>query len=98
VAALSATARTLAGPGIFLTDKSGRGLVYEVVSGSTPDVCITVINVGLAEIRVVAAGSPEGSKFKSETTRGQCFAAPSQIELKCDSGRRCEAAWRVDVQ
>jgi len=98
VTALSATARTIAGPGLFLTDNSGRGLVYEVVTGSTPDVCITVSNVGQAEIRVVASNSPEGSKFKSETTRGQCFAAPDRIELICDGGHRCEAAWRIDMQ
>jgi hypothetical protein len=96
--ALSATARTLAGPGLFVSDDNGAGLVYEVVSGTGPDICITLTNAGRSDIRVVAAGSPEGAKFKPQTTRGQCFAAPSRIDLICDSSFSCQAAWRVDVQ
>ena len=98
VNALTATARTIAGPGLFLTDNDGGGLVYEVVSGTGPDVCITLTNVSRSDIRVVAAGSPEGAKFKFRTTRAQCFAAPARIDLICDSGFGCQAAWRIDVQ
>ncbi|MBW2423416.1 MAG: hypothetical protein JRG86_04170 [Deltaproteobacteria bacterium] len=98
-AALSAMAAgdsTIAGPGLFTIDNDGRGNVYRVISGAPFDVCITVRN--LARTGRVAITAPgEGSvNVRPNATRALCYAAPSEIRLKCEDTRSCNAVWRVD--
>lgn len=93
---LAAGAQTLGGPGNF-SDEVGQGnLVYEVSTGTAPDVCITVRNLSAGKIDVVATGAT-ATEVGVGRTRTACYGAPSQISLRCDQ-RACAGVWRVDRQ
>jgi hypothetical protein len=96
LAAMAAGDNTIAGPGVFTDDNDGRGNVYRIVSGPPLDVCITVRNLarnGKVSINVPAESSVN---VRTNATRTLCYAAPSEIRLKCEDTRSCSAVWRVD--
>jgi hypothetical protein len=93
---LAAGAQTLGGPGNF-SEGVGQGtLVYEVLTGTAPDVCITVRNLSAGKIDLVATGATT-TEVGVGRTRTACYGAPSQISLRCDQ-RACAGVWRVDRQ
>jgi len=96
LAGLAGGAQTLGGPGTFADDADQGNLVYEVLTGAAPDVCITVRNLASGKIDVIATGATtvEVAVGRSRTA---CYAAPAQISLRCDQ-RACAGVWRVDRQ
>jgi hypothetical protein len=94
LAALAAGGQTIGGPGSFVASGGENSLVYEVLSGPAPDVCITVRNLSSADVQVIVSGAA-GVEVGLNRTRAACYAAPTQIGLRCGSGA-CAAAWRVD--
>ena len=93
---LAAGAQTLGGPGNFADDANEGSLVYEVSTGPTPDVCITVRNLSNGKIDVAATGATL-VEVGVGRTRTACYGAPTQISLRCDQ-RACAGVWRVDRQ
>src|SRR5262245_34324284 len=93
---LGTGANTVGGPASF-SDISGSGLpVFEVQSGPAPDVCITVRNLSLGDVKVLATGAQD-VVVDARRTRTSCFGAPATTTLRCDN-RSCAAVWRVDRQ
>jgi hypothetical protein len=93
---LAAGAQTLGGPGNFADDANEGTLVYEVSTGPTPDVCITVRNLSNGKIDIAATGATL-VEVGVGRTRTACYGAPTQISLRCDQ-RACAGVWRVDRQ
>ena len=96
LAALAAGGQTIGGPGSFTAIAGENSLVYEVLGGAALDVCITVRNLSNADVQVIVSGA-DGVEVDVNRTRAACYAAPTQISLRCSSGAgACAAAWRVD--
>ena len=93
---LAGGAQTLGGPGTFSDDADQGNLVYEVVTGAAPDVCITVRNVSPGTVSVSVSGASTVNVSVGRT-RTSCYAAPTRISLRCED-RACAAVWRVDHQ
>ena len=94
LAALAAGGTTIGGPGSFVASGGENNLVYEVLGGAASDVCITVRSLSTANVQVIVAGA-NAVEIGLNRTRTACYAAPTQISLRCDTGA-CAAAWRVD--
>jgi len=95
LATLGTGAQTIGGPGTF-SDIAGESLsVYLVSTGPTPNVCITVRNPSLGDVKIRASGTEV--QVDARRTRTACFGAPVAIELRCID-RSCAAVWRVDEQ
>jgi len=93
---LGTGAQTIGGPGTF-SDIVGDGLpVYQVSTGPAPDVCITVRNLSVGNIKVIGTGATE-VLVDGRRTRTACFGAPTEITLRCDQ-TSCAGVWRVDQQ
>ena len=93
---LAAGAQTLGGPGNFTDGANQSKRVYEVLTGPTPDVCITVRNLSAGQIEINATGATK-VEVGVNRTRTACYGAPTQIILNCDQ-RACSGVWRVDRQ
>ena len=98
LAALGAADGTLAGPGT-MRQPSGdnQAHIYRVISGAPPDVCVTVLNIGTAPVRIVVPGETETGSAIPGATVTRCFAAPAEIDLRCNDDEICDAVWRVDA-
>ena len=99
LAAIGTSDRTIAGPGT-MRQPGGDDVahVYRVQSGTVPDVCITVLNVGSsAPVRIVVPNEPETGSAIPGATVTRCFAAPALIDLRCADNEVCDAVWRVDA-
>jgi hypothetical protein len=92
---LGAGTNTIAGPGALTRDDSGRGRVYQVISGEAPDVCITVQNNGGNDVQIQVPDE-SSSSIQSNSTGARCYAAPTEITLRCSRTSRCSAVWRID--
>lgn len=98
LAALGTADGTLAGPGT-MRQPSGdnRANIYRVVSGAVPDVCVTVLNIGTAPVRILVTGEAETGSAIPGATITRCFAAPAEIDLRCTDNEICDAVWRIDA-
>jgi len=96
LAAMAAGDSTIAGPGVFTIDNDGRGNVYRVASGAPLDVCITVRNLARNGRVSIVVPAESSVNVRTDATRTLCYAAPSEIRLKCEDTRQCSAVWRVD--
>jgi len=94
--AMAAGDSTIAGPGVFTIDSDGRGNVYRIASGAPLDVCITVRNLARKGRVSIVVPAESSVNVRTDATRTMCYAAPSEIRLKCDDTRSCNAVWRVD--
>jgi hypothetical protein len=94
LAALAAGAQTIGGPGSFVASGGENSLIYEVQGAPAPDACITVRNLSTANVQVIVAGA-DTVEIGLNRTRAACYAAPTQIILRCESGA-CAAVWRID--
>lgn len=87
---------TIAGPASLTRDDSGRGRIYEVVSGEAPDVCITVQNLGGNDVSIQVPDEPSAGNIQAGSTAARCYAAPTEISLRCSRTSRCNVVWRID--
>jgi len=98
LAALGTADGTLAGPGTMRQDSGdNHAHVYRVISGVAPDACVTVLNLGTAPVRIVVPGESETGSAIPGATITRCFAAPAEIDLRCNDDEICNAIWRVDA-
>jgi hypothetical protein len=93
---LGAGTNTIAGPATLTRDDGGRGRIYQVISGEAPDVCITVQNLGGNDVSIQVPDEPSGGKIESGSTAARCYAAPTEITLRCSRTSRCSVVWRID--
>jgi len=97
LAAMAAGPNTVAGPGAYEAGRDGDRLIFDVGSATPQDVCITLRNRGNnGRIKIEVAGEPEEESLRPGLTVSRCFAAPSQIRLKCGGNGSCEGVWRID--
>ena len=98
--AMSAGPNTIAGPGHYEAGGDGNRVIYEVISGPAPDVCITLRNRGSnGRVKIVVPGEPEEESLRPGLTVSRCYATPSEISLKCggNNSSTCRAVWRIDA-
>jgi hypothetical protein len=96
--ALGTTDGTLAGPGTMRQQPGDdHANVYRVISGAAPDACVTVLNIGSAPVLIVVPGEPVTGSAIPGATIARCFAAPAEINLRCDEDHVCDVIWRVDA-
>lgn len=99
LAAMSAGGKTVGGPGTFLTGADGSARIYQVLTGTPLNACVTVRNLSLGQIRV-SVNDAASIDVNAGETASSCYAVPTGgfVELRCRQGTSCEAVWRVDRQ
>ena len=95
--AMAAGPLTVAGPGHVVVERSGTRTIYNVVSGGSLPVCVTLRNRGpKGRVKLVVPGEPDQDGIPVGITIASCFSAPTEIQIRCGGDAKCQAVWRID--
>ena len=95
--ALAAGGKTIGGPSVFVAGVDGNERIYEVLTGGSPPVCVTLRSLSSGQVRISANGATS-TDVDAGQTRTACYMTATMIDLRCRQGSACQAVWRIDRQ